>query len=145
MAMDVEAAGITFYRTLKEYVDNKEMKEVLGFLSVQEAEHRVKFAEIAQAMRNQEQAHDYAIDVQKMLRYRLEKLKETLFSFENISKIPIDFKECLNMGIKTEKESINIYSQIYQSFFSVFHESVLKIIKEEEKHLEMLLTVSRLI
>lgn len=141
MAMDVEAAGITFYKKLKDYSDNKQIKEIFGFLSVQEAEHRVKFSEIASAMRKKENAHDYSIDVGEMLKYRLEILKQKAFSLEDISKAPIDLKECLDIAIKTEKESINLYTEIYKSFWESFHEPILKIIKEEEKHLEILLNV----
>ncbi|HNV23609.1 MAG TPA: ferritin family protein [Candidatus Omnitrophota bacterium] len=143
MAMDVEAAGITFYRRLKDLTEDKRIQEVLGFLSVQEAEHRVKFLEIAKAIKLSDEPYDYVIDVREILKNQLDKIKQKALSFDSVSLNNLNLKEVLNIAINLEKESIRTYVEISKSFSNIFHDAISKIIKEEEKHLEMLINASQ--
>ena len=134
MAMNIEEAGATFYEILANSVDDRALSKMFADLSREELEHKEKFGSIALVLR-QEDLNEYAVDVAGLIQANLDDLKSAAF---NIRNCPQNIQEALKIAIRTETESIRIYSEMYNVYIDKFHPVLAAIIQEEKKHLKKL-------
>ncbi|HTZ11028.1 MAG TPA: ferritin family protein, partial [Candidatus Margulisiibacteriota bacterium] len=118
-------------------IDDKKVKNIFLTLSGAELSHREAFRSIAVTLRK-EDLNEYSVDVSRLIRAHLELLKGLVFDMRLAREKRTGVPEALDIAIHTEREAIQIYSQMYRVFIEKFHEVLLVIIKEEKKHLELL-------
>ncbi len=140
--MTVEEEGARFYEALAKPVTDHVIKEVFLTLSRMELDHRDTFCTIADKL-HKEDYNEYSVDVSQLIQTHLDKLKRLSFDMRMALRKQHDILEALDIGIHTEKETIEIYSSMYRVFIEKFHQVLLTIIKEEKKHLEDLSEVKR--
>jgi len=141
MAMQVEEAGVEFYKNLASRNKDETTKKVFLFLADQELSHYKGFSVVASEMKQNNSEYEYSIDVARLLQQSIDDLKDSAFNTNSPKTDSIDIKKCLDIAIHIEEESARIYQEIYKSFIEKFHKVILKIINEEEKHLKTLLNV----
>ncbi|MEM4347941.1 MAG: ferritin family protein [Candidatus Altiarchaeota archaeon] len=133
-ALELEVNGYEFYNKCSELTDSKEAKEMFSFLAKEEQRHYEKIEEIY--MENFK--GDYFTYERNLLSETRNANFEKIFSLGNL-KEKADIIDALNLGIKAEKDSIELYNNLSESFEDKnLKELFEKLAGEEKKHLIIL-------
>ncbi|MEM2918978.1 MAG: ferritin family protein [Candidatus Altiarchaeota archaeon] len=133
-ALELEVNGYEFYNKCSELTDSKEAKKMFSFLAKEEQRHYEKIEEIY--MENFK--GDYFTYERNLLSETRNANFEKIFSLENL-KEKADVIDALNLGIKAEKDSIELYNNLSESFEDKnLKELFEKLAGEEKKHLIIL-------
>ncbi len=138
IAMKIEAFGIKFYESVAEGVTDEKVKKILLFLADQERAHVETFLKIS------EEYHDLD-NSEKMGEFIDLKISGLIESFKNAVRRALDMKggamtvaDSLNQAILLESKSIELYESIMDLLHDKHKLVLLRILKEEKKHRQML-------
>lgn len=137
MAMEIETAGARFYDLLASAAQETKLKDIFTALSKAEIEHREIFRRIADKFR-EESSTEYSIDIESDMKSHITALKEIALTYRTLPEVPTDIAGAIEVGIKTEKEAVRIYTEIRSAVIEKFQDILSEIIKEEESHLKIL-------
>ncbi len=132
-ALDLELDGYEFYTKCAKLTDSREAKEMFNFLAREEQTHYERIEDMYQEnFREEYFAYERCIRVEEPNKgfskiFDLEKLHEKA-----------DVLDALNLGIKTEKESIGLYGNLAKTEKKETKELFEKLVEEEKKHLLIL-------
>jgi len=141
MAMQVEEAGIEFYKQASEHAVDEKVKQIFLFLSDAEIAHKNTFKTIMEAERKNDSTDEYAIDVASNIRHLIEKFEKAVFDLKSSEASSLTVAKCLDIGIHVESGLIAAYTELHEKFIDKFRGVLEKMISEEKKHLEMLQNV----
>ncbi len=143
MSMQVEKAGMEFYKYLSGKCKDETVSQIFVFLHDQEMEHYKGFSKIASEIKKINLEYEYAIDVAQLIRQSIDRLKASVFEIQSSEVDAIDIRKSLEIAIRTEEEAVRIYSEMRESFVEKFHKVISAVIEEEKKHLVMLQNVKQ--
>ena len=132
MAMQVEAEGAKFYKTLALLVKNETVKNVFTLLADEEMKHKNSFKKIAGAEELRAKEAEYSIDVCQSIQKSLDNLKAEAFRTAGMDMRDVDLKKAIEFAINIEKGGIRVYTEIYDSYLKKFQNILSKIIEEEK-------------
>jgi rubrerythrin len=141
MAIDVEEAGVMFYRKLARLSHIPAVKEVFLSLAEDEVVHKRDLARIGQSLSMQNQNFSSSINFVEILNRMLDGLKKSMTGSEPMEINSLDLSKALHIGIENERMAVRIYTEIAGLCPSAVQEVFKKILKEEEGHLEKLLKI----
>ena len=133
LATDVEAASANFYKQLALKTKDLTIREVFELLSTQESGHRMAFVAMANKLKSEGEIYEYSIDLFSMMQYTLDKLKTTAFPAV-VTGQPQDILVALDVAVKAEETSVNVYTQLRNTVSRQFHETLDGILKVEQYH-----------
>ena len=133
LAVEVEEASTNFYKQLALTADDPSVKETFNLLSQQESGHRNVFAQMAKDLKSRNEEFEYAIDLYGMMKYTLDKLKNTAFP-PTITSRPQDIMEALDVAVKAEETAVSVYTQLRNAVSARFHGALDGILKVEQYH-----------
>jgi len=143
MAMRVEAAGAAFYQKAAKFAPEGKVREIFLFLSNEEIDHQNTFRIIRDMEQKKNTAVEYAIDLAAHIERLIEEYKQGVFDLnpEEISALTV--AKCLDIGIRTERGLLTVYTELYETFVDKFHSVLTSIANQEKDHLEALQNVKK--
>ena len=141
LAVGVEQAGEVYYHRLAQVVKEKKVKEICQFLAEQEAEHRTVFKKIADEAKRDTSEKHFDVDVLSLMQASTESLKHTGFQSGYFPSAHLDIKQCLEIALHVEEETVKLYQDIQGSLEGNYSALLFKIIREESGHAEMIRSV----
>ena len=143
MAMQVEEAGIEFYKKASEFSKKEKIKKIFLFLSGAEIVHRTIFKTIMETEQGNDSTDEYSVDIASIMRNLIEKCEKIVFDLQSVEESSLTVAKCLDVGIHVESGLIGAYSKLHETFIDKFHSVLEKIVGQEKTHLEMLRNVKK--
>jgi rubrerythrin len=141
--MQVEEAGIGFYKKAAELATDEKVKKIFLFLSNAEIDHKNTFKTIMEAEQGNDSTDEYAIDIASDIRHLIERSEKAVFDLKSAEVSSLTVAKCLNVGIHVESGLIAAYSELHGTLIGKFHGVLEKIVSQEKIHLEILQNVKK--
>ena len=142
VAVQIERNGYSFYKTLANSLNDKDIKELFTNLADEEKEHIKSFQSLYESFKDykpdiadDEEYYDY---VNMLASMNVFTKKEGMD--EVLSKIK-DKKDALNMAIQFEKDSIIFFAEIKGLVRESERDAVEDLICQEQRHLRRLFSI----
>ncbi|MFP4473850.1 MAG: ferritin-like domain-containing protein [Candidatus Omnitrophota bacterium] len=135
LAAKAEDAGHHFYHRMADTAKDPKVKQICLFFANEENEHRATFAAIARDPQAKTK-RNFSADIPALMKQGIEKLKQSGFQSEDIDFSHINFKQCLELALDIELESIAIYEDVRKRMEKNYDSILYSIIREEHKHVE---------
>ena len=142
VAVQIERNGYSFYKTLADSLNDKDIKELFTHLADEEEKHIKSFQSLYDSFKeckpdiaDEEEYYNY---VNMLASMNVFTKKEGIDEALSIIK---DEKDALEMAIRFEKESIIFFAEIKNLVRESERDAVEDLICEEQKHLRRLLRI----
>lgn len=141
IAIQAEENGIDFYTKVAEKFKSSSLKEIFEFMIKEEENHKKFFQKLFLSVGTREPIGAFT---DEYFSYLNAIVKEQLFSKSSVIDVTANVKnkdDAVNIGIKSEKDSILFYEAFCDTLPERERKFLLKIISEEKSHLRKLLVL----
>jgi len=141
LAMDVEEEGSVFYNKLARIAPNPAVKDIFLSFVKDELQHKDDLAKISQSLSAQYKTFSSPVNIVALMRNCVDMLKKAIRNSEPLEIDEVDLGKAIDIGIRNEKDAIEIYSNLLNVFPHDLNKVISKIIDEEKEHLSKLLRI----
>lgn len=134
-----EATVSKFYAHLAQLGLGEEASKIFSVLSEEEAGHGQIFLKMAQLQKEKhEVAEEFSVNIRVILECAIQRIDRSLLSLTPLGRKSIDFRQCVEIAIRHEKDSIAVYTEMLKAMPHEFSDVFAKTIVVEKGHLRTL-------
>lgn len=138
LAVNTEKNGKAFYESAADSAKDKELKDLFGFLAIQEDSHRKRF----EALRGRTEKLMQPADVEETTKYLNAIVSSEFFMGNNKAlgkaKKAKSREELLSFALQFEKETLLFFTEISELSEGTTRDVLEEIIKEEKRHVRVI-------